>query len=88
MAEGNNKLQEKSSKPPAKKSDKPRLRDRLSKWFREMRSELRKVIWPTPKQSLNNTLVALGVMFVAAIVIWGFDTLADAGVQALILITG
>ena len=40
------------------------------------------------KQLLNNTTVALAVMIVAAIVIWAFDQLASAGIQALITITG
>ena len=57
---------------------------RVAKWFREMRSEMRKVIWPTPKQTLNNTGVALGMMVVSALVLWGFDTLAKLGVQTLI----
>ena len=57
---------------------------RVSKWFREMRSETKKVIWPTPKQVVNNTGVALGMMIVSAIVLWGFDTLAKLGVQTLI----
>ena len=57
---------------------------RVAKWFREMRSDARKVIWPTPKQTLNNTGVALGMMVVSALVLWGFDTLAKLGVQTLI----
>ena len=27
----------------------------LSSWFREMKSELKKVVWPTGKQLVNNT---------------------------------
>lgn len=57
---------------------------RVAKWFREMRSEVKKVVWPTPKQIANNTGVALGMMIVSAIVLWGFDTLAKLGVQTLI----
>ena len=57
---------------------------RVSKWFREMRSETKKVIWPTPKQVVNNTGVALCMMIVSALVLWGFDTLAKLGVQTLI----
>ena len=49
-----------------------------------MRSEARKVIWPTQKQTLNNTGVALAMMVVSALVLWGFDTLAKLGVQTLI----
>ena len=47
--------------------------NRIAKWFREMRSELNKVVWPTPKQIVNNTFVALTVMTCAAILIWALD---------------
>ena len=57
---------------------------RVAKWFREMRSEMRKVIWPTPKQTTNNTVVALAMMAFSAVVLWGFDTLASLAVQTLI----
>ena len=57
---------------------------RIGKWFRDMKAELKKVIWPTKKQVLNNTLVALAVMLVAAVFIWGFDQIAQMGVKALI----
>ena len=59
------------------------LGKRISKWWREMKSELKKVIWPTPKQTVNNTAVALVVMFVSAIVVWGFDEIAQLIVKAV-----
>ena len=61
---------------------------KIGKWWREMKSELKKVIWPTPKQTLNNTIVALVVMAVSAIVIWGFDEIAQMIVRAVISIAG
>lgn len=64
------------------------LGKRIKKWWREMKSELKKVVWPTPKQIVNNTLVALVVMIVAAIVIWGFDEIAQMVVKAVITIAG
>jgi preprotein translocase subunit SecE len=67
---------------------KPNILRRLAKWLREMRSELKKVVWPTPKQIVNNTGVALFFMAVAAIVIWGFDQLAERAIMVLITITG
>lgn len=69
--------------PPAKPAKK-RQPSRVAKWYREMRSELKKVIWPTPKSTVTQTAVALAVMFLTAVVIWGFDTLATSGVRALI----
>ena len=61
---------------------------KVAKWWREMKSELKKVIWPTPKQTLNNTIAALVVMAISAIVIWGFDEIAQMIVRAVISIAG
>ena len=72
-----------------KKDDaKPGFFKRAVKWFREMKSELKKVIWPTPKQFGKNTLVALVMMALAAVVLGGFDWLAGAAVNALITLVG
>ena len=61
---------------------------KVGKWFREMKSELKKVVWPTGKQLLNNTVVSVVVMVASAIVLWGFDMLASGLVHALINIAG
>ena len=61
---------------------------RVTKWMREMRSELKKVIWPTPKETAKKTGVALLVMVISAVVIWLFDSAADAIVQAVITLVG
>ena len=61
---------------------------RIGKWFREMRSELKKVIWPTPKQLATNTCVALVVMAVAAVVLWGFDEVAGLIVNVIFELAG
>lgn len=83
--EKNSSVPAKAAKTAAKRPEgKLPFFKRVGKWFREMKSELKKVIWPTPKQTANNTAVALVVMVVAAIVLWGFDSLASAGVSALI----
>ena len=61
---------------------------RVGKWFREMKSELRKVIWPTPKALRNNTLISIGMMLVSAVVIWVFDLIATGAVNGLFSIVG
>ena len=61
---------------------------RVAKWWREMKSELKKVIWPTPTQTLNNTIAALVVMAISAVVIWGFDEIAQMIVKAVISFAG
>ena len=37
---------------------------KVSKYFRELRSELKKVVWPTPKQVLKNAVVVAGCVLV------------------------
>ena len=54
------------------------------KYFRELKSELKKVVWPTPKQVLNNTLIVLGCCVVIGVFIWLFDYVAGAGITGLI----
>ncbi|MDR3148768.1 MAG: preprotein translocase subunit SecE [Oscillospiraceae bacterium] len=49
---------------------------RVSRWFREMRSELKKVVWPDRKKLLNNCSVAIVMMVASGIVIGAFDQLA------------
>ena len=61
---------------------------RIAVWFRGMKSELKKVVWPTPKQVINNSLVVLAVMVASGIVLWGFDSLASAIVNVLINLFG
>jgi preprotein translocase subunit SecE len=78
-----------SAKSAVKKTDKrPGLWKRVKKWFRDLKSELKKVVWPTPRQIVNYTGVALFVMAIAAVVLWGFDTLASGGVSAIITLVG
>ena len=72
---------------PAKKKRK-NIFKRIAKWFRELKSELKKVVWPTPKQVVNNTIVVLVLVVVAAVVVWAFDQLAAQGINALISLGG
>lgn len=60
----------------------------LKKWFREMKSELKKVVWPSKKATMKNVLVAVTVMVVSGIVIWAFDQVAMLIVQTLMKIGG
>ena len=57
---------------------------RISKWFREMKSELKKVVWPTKKQILNNVLVTLACVLVVGVFIWVFDFISNLAVDLII----
>ena len=57
---------------------------KVSKYFRELRSELKKVVWPTPQQVLKNTLVVAACVLCVGVFIWLFDFVAQVGITALI----
>ena len=54
------------------------------KYFRELRSELKKVVWPTAEQVLKNAAIVAGCVIVVGIFIWVFDFVAQFGIDALI----
>ena len=62
------------------------LWDRIKAWFRGMKSELKKVVWPSRKTTTKNVIVAVTVMVASGIVIWAFDQVAMLIVQTLISI--
>ena len=56
----------------------------ICRYFRELRSELNKVVWPTPQQVLKNTLIVLACVVVVGVFIWLFDVVGDMIIKALI----
>ena len=56
----------------------------ICKYFRELRSELKKVVWPTPQQVTKNTLIVMACVLVVGVFIWLFDFVARFGIDSLI----
>ena len=56
----------------------------IRRYFRELRSELKKVVWPTPQQVLKNALIVAACVIVIGVFIWLFDFIAREGVNGLI----
>ena len=56
----------------------------ICRYFRELRSELKKVVWSTPKQVLKNTVIVILCVLVVGVFIWLFDFVARFGIDALI----
>ena len=84
----NNAAPAKAAVAVKKDETKPGFFKRAGKWFREMKSELKKVIWPTGEVLAKNTAISVGVMIVSAVVLWGFDELAQMLVRALFTLVG
>ena len=56
----------------------------ICRYFRELRSELKKVVWSSPKQVAKNTAIVLVCVLVVGVFIWVFDFVARFGIDALI----
>lgn len=67
MAQNNN--------APVSKKPKEKKKSRIAAWFREIRSELKKISWPTFRKVLKQTGVVLAVVVFFLVVIFGFDLL-------------
>ncbi len=52
-------------------------------FFKDTRAELKKVVWPTGKQVVNNTIWVLVLVAVISAVVLAFDLLLEAGDNAL-----
>lgn len=57
---------------------------RIKKLFRELKSELKKVVWTSKKQLLNNTLIVLLCVLAVGVFIWIFDAVAGLIVNGII----
>ena len=77
-----------NNKPAKKKPEKPSFFDRMSKkvstWWREMRSELRKVVWPTSKQVVNNSGIVVSSVIVVGVIVFLFDLAANGIISFII----
>ena len=56
----------------------------ICRYFRELRSELKKVVWSSPKQVAKNTLIVLACVLVVGVFVWVFDFVAKYGITTLI----
>ena len=61
-----------------------RQENRFQRWYRETRAELTKIIWPTRQEGTRLTIIVLIVTVIAAIVIFGVDSLFSAIVRFII----
>lgn len=79
---------DKAKSAKSKKDSKPGFFARVGKWLRELKSELKKVQWPTKKQTVNNTVVVIVCVILVGICIWVFDLLSNGVVKALLALVG
>ena len=84
VADENRKNEEVKKAAPRKPNAAVRASGRIRRYFREMRSELKKVVWPTPKQVLNNSIIVAVSVVLVSVVTFLFDTGVGQIVKSLI----
>lgn len=66
------------------KDKKPGFFERVKRWLREMKSELKKVSWPTAKATMKNVGIVIVCVIIVGLLIGVFDVLVKAVVDALL----
>jgi preprotein translocase subunit SecE len=69
-----------NSKKSTAKDNKKKQPGKVAKYFKDLKSELKKVVWPSKKKVINNTSVVLGSIVIMGI----FVGLLDAGMFKLL----
>lgn len=63
---------------------KPNFFARIANYFKEVKAELKKVVWPTLKKVRQNTLIVIIYVLIVGLVIWALDALFGWGMAFFI----
>ncbi len=64
------------------KKKKGNIFKRIGAFFKEVRIEMfKRIIWPSPKQVLNNTIIVIVTVFIVGIVVWLLDYVFVNGLE-------
>lgn len=69
------------------KEEKKKVKREKKNFFKNFKAELKKVIWPTPKQLANNTIAVITIVLITAIIVFvldfAFEALNQYGINKL-----
>lgn len=57
---------------------------KMSTYFRGVRAEMKKVIWPSRKELINYTGVVIMISALVAIIVWVLDLVIHGGLRFII----
>lgn len=58
-------------------SKKPGFIAKAKRFFRDVKGEFKKIVWPGKNQIINNTIIVIVVVAISAIFVGGFDILVS-----------
>ena len=50
---------------------------KISRFFKDLKGEMKKIVWPSKKQIINQTGIVIAVVTVCSLVVGGFDYLLN-----------
>ena len=62
----------------------------IAKWGRDLKGEVRKIVWPGGKQTRNNSIVVVTVIAIFTVIVWLMDLIFENVILKglLALVTG
>jgi preprotein translocase subunit SecE len=78
----------KGSNAKAAKTKDTKKKGGIKKYFRDLKSEIKKVVWPSRAKVINNSGIVISVMIALGLLLFGIDSALSAGIKALLTIGG
>ena len=79
---------DKKARDTRKKKDAAKKQNRVLRWLKDLRGELKKVTWPSAKDVVKNVGIVIMCVLIVGVCIWVFDWLARAVIDALLQLFG
>ncbi|MCI8308646.1 MAG: preprotein translocase subunit SecE [Clostridia bacterium] len=76
MSKDSNKKENVNEEKVTKKSDSSKTTKKSG--FKDFKAELKKVVWPTPKELLNSTTAVIVIVIVTAIIVFFLDVIFES----------
>lgn len=82
------KAQKDETKSKAQKADKKKSKKKnpfksIGKFFKGVNAERKKVVWPTAKETIRNSIIVLVVVAIVGVAIYAVDTLLSLGMKGI-----
>ena len=62
-----------NGEPKKSKEKKSKKENSVLKFFRDLKGEFKKIVWPSKKQIINNTIIVIVAIIVIGCFIWALD---------------
>ena len=70
------------------KAAKPNVVQRLTRYFNDVKSEMKRVVWPTRPEVISSSWIVVGTLFIFIVLIFFMDSIASTVVAVLARVGG